>query len=457
MKPNDVVAKETLLDSAIYCWMHDQQEACLWGIITLDAPLSDDIIEKVLAISIECVPIISSRLKRGLWGGKWLFVDPGDLRRLIARHTASNKKEAEQLLKEVIRNQIDTDDPPLVRVTSIDTSDEHYLVLQVHHIVMDGEGSKKYFELFAKIYRELEKDPEWRPAYISAMNRSWFQLTKFLKWRYYPLIPVAAFKDFLMVLKLLFRLKNTASIIMGDRPGHTDSIYPENPLFETIGIKGDELDKIKKNNKGINATINDFIMAALMTTVNDWNAAQGQSFSYVATGYTANLRRWWGWPKGIFANMSVICMVMAGKEELVDAHRALRTLKPKFDNAKKEFGLKELFDHVILFIQPEIAGRLVAYAIVRLVKYTHALTNIGIIPDHAGDFGTSKATSYSLLAPPMPSPNIIFTASGFKNSVTIHMNYNPGHMNPETAGAFLRQFKKNLLSLSKGQIKAATG
>ena len=76
-----------------------------------------------------------------------------------------------------------------------------------------------------------------------------------------------------------------------------------------------------------------------MTTVCQWNTSRGKNFSYVYTSYTANLRKWWGPPDGVFSHMSVLRLVGARREQLTDVKTALKTLKPKFDKAKKEFGL----------------------------------------------------------------------------------------------------------------------
>ncbi len=457
MTPNSIVAKETLMDRAVYHWMHDQKDACLWGLIGLDAPLSDDLIEKTLRLLIKIAPIVSSKQERSLWTGRWVYVEPGDVSSLITRKTASNKKELEAFVKEVINNPIDTDTPPVFRVTSIDSQDEHYLVLQVHHNVVDGEGTKKLFELFAEIYRAVERDPLWQPTHYPEMNRSWFQLTKHLKWYRMLLAPVVNFKEILGIIIFFMRQKKSGNVISGDFPGISESRFTEQPFFETLEIKNNELDQIKKKYTQYHAKINDFIMASLMTTVNSWNKSYGHQFSHVHSGYTANLRRWWGQPEGTFANMSVIRMVAARSEELNDVHQALKTIIPKFNKAKKEFGIKEIWDHVTLMMQPELVSRVLSFLIAKLTRKTHALTNIGIIPESAGDFGRVKALSYSLLAPPLPSPNVIFTASSFNNNLTIHCNCNKIHMTPETAKKFMARFKENFLEFLKNPHEKTVG
>ncbi|MFH2012603.1 MAG: condensation domain-containing protein [Pseudomonadota bacterium] len=448
-KSNTFVAKESTIDRVIHHWMHKQPACCLWGIIGLDEPLSDEIIEKTLEILIDRVPIISARLKKGLWSGYWEFVEPGDIKTLMTKKRASDAKEADRLLNEVIRNSIDADNPPVIRVTSIDLPDDHFFVLQVHHTVMDGEGAKQLFNLFAKIYRELENDPEWLPDNFPVMDRSWFQIAKYLKWHRFLIAPFIAFKEFVIIIYILLNLRKIASVIIGDFPEKNKGFVPENPQMETFVINKNEMETINFRLNREGAKVNDLIMAALMTTVNAWNSACGKRFSRVLSGYTVDLRRWWGQPEGKYANMSAVCIALANTEDLADVHKAIKTLKPKFDKAKKEFGLKELWDVLSLKIQPEVISRIAAFFVNRLVKITHALTNIGIIPESAGNFGRIKARSYSMVAPFFPRPNLFFTATSYKDDLTVHCNFNGTHMRAETARNLMGQFKDNMLEFSR--------
>ena len=449
MRPNAFITKEAVIDRLIHHWMYKQPTSCLWGIIGLNEPLSDEIIENALKILINTVPILSAGLKTRLWHGHWEFVEPGNIKTLITRKTVSDREEANRLLKEIIRNPIAADNPPLIRITSIDLTDDHYLILQVHHYVMDGEGSKQLFALFAEIYRELEKDPRWQPTTCPVMNRSWFQMAKHLKWHRLVMVPVIAFKELLAVISALLKLNTSAAVIIGDFSENNKSFVPENPLIETFLIDDHEIDLIKARLKKEGAKVNDIIMAALMTTVNTWNLACGETFSYVLSIYTINVRRWLGQPEGSFANMSAIYPVVANSDDLVDVHKAIKILKNKFDKSKKNFGLKELWDILSLKIQPELMTKILSFLIVRAVKKTQTLTNIGIIPESAGNFGRLKAKSYSLIAHPMPSPNLLFTASSYKNNLTVHCNFNETHMKPETAKNFMRQFRDNLLAFAR--------
>ncbi len=447
MDRKSFVVKEAAIDRPVHHWMHKQPACCVWGVAELDSPLSDEIIEKALVILINTVPILSARLKKGWWRGYWEFVEPGDMKSLITRKRLSDNKRGKRLLKGVIRNPIDADKPPLIRITSIDLPGEHFFILQVHHTVMDGEGAKQVFNLFAEIYRELERDPQWLPHNYPAMDRDWLQIAKHLNWRTFLMVPFIAFKE-LVALVYILLLRRTASVITGDFPGKNKALYPEDPQTETFLIKETEIKSIKKNLQEHGATLNDLIMSALMTTINTWNSDRGERFSHVFSCYTADLRTWWGPPKGTFTNMSIICTAFAGTEYLSDVRKALKALKPKFDKAKREFGLKEIWDLLILRVQPELISRIAGFLILRLAKKAHALTNIGIIPESTGDFGRVSAKSYSVIAPFFPSPNLIFTVTSFKNDLTVHCNFDGTHIKSETARDFIGRFKDNMLEFA---------
>ena len=102
MRQDAFIAKEAVIDRLIHHWMYKQPTSCLWGIIGLDEPLSDEVIDKALKTLINMAPILSARLKTGLWNGYWKFVEPGNTKALITRKRASDGKEADKILKEAI-------------------------------------------------------------------------------------------------------------------------------------------------------------------------------------------------------------------------------------------------------------------------------------------------------------------------------------------------------------------
>ena len=66
-------------------------------------------------------------------------------------------------LHQVFLNPIDAKKMSMIRIISINGPSTHYFVIQVHHLVVDGEGLKRICVKFAEIYRELSKDDNWHP------------------------------------------------------------------------------------------------------------------------------------------------------------------------------------------------------------------------------------------------------------------------------------------------------
>lgn len=442
MTPDQGITKGTFLDRGLYHWMGEQTTASIWGLIELDVPLSGALMEKSLELLIAAVPTLSARLELGLWRSLWKYVDPGDISRLIRIQDTDTREDADRLLKDVVRNPIDTDAPPLFRITAINAPDVHYLALQVHHLVVDGEGAKQLFMLFAEIYRELAKSPDWQMSSYPVVRRGWGQVMRYAKWRGYLMAPwVHALETISMLGFFLFRRKESSGIIKGDFPEATESAVPVEPYYEGISIDKTSLKKMKK----FNVTINDVMLAALMATVKDWNESLGKSSSRIVTGYTADMRIWWGKPSGTFANLSIVRLLSINAKKVENVYHAVRVVKSKMQKAKKRFGVKEIWDMALMALQPSFFGKMAGRVIPELTKDIHALTNMGIIPDIAGDFGRAKALSYSLLAPPLGSPCVIFSASSYKNHLTIYGNFDAVHLKRETAERFMALLKKNIL------------
>ncbi|MCP4022135.1 MAG: hypothetical protein GY729_09860 [Desulfobacteraceae bacterium] len=441
------ITKEAAMDRLIYHWMSKEPSFCLWGIIELTTSLDDDLIEKTLGILIENVPILSAKLHMGLWNGYWGHTDPGDIRQLITRKTVSDDKQARQIKNECVKNPIDPLASPLIRVISIDGPHKHYLILQVHHLAVDGEGCKQLFNLFAYIYRNLTSNQNWQPDITIDANRSWRQLSAYLKWHQLLMMPVHTFRELFKGLYTMTGFSKTSSRICPKLQDQNRNTLPDEPAMESISLTPKEIDIIKTELQTYSATVNDYLMAALMTTVNHWNKKKTTPFSKVLSGYTIDGRRWLGQPKGTMANMSATHYLVAGISELMDIQTALKAVKPKLDKAKKYLGLRETWDMVSIRMQPELISRTIAFLLPVLMNKMHALTNIGIIPDSAGDFGSAKAVDYSINAPVVPGCCVLFTATSYKNKLTLHVNFNNNYIKKQHIQEFMTLFQTNLTSL----------
>ena len=448
MQQDKNIIKGAFLDRVLYNAMHKKPECSIWVIMTIEAPLDDTVLKNALEQLIKAFPLISSRFEAGLWQSRWVYEDPGDLSRVINRQKVPDNTAADKLLKGVVRNHMDTDILPLVKILSVDSPENHYFIFQVHHIIIDGEGAKRLFSLFAEIYRSLEKNPGFTLSPLPDTNRSLLQMAKHVKWYRWFFAPCSSFNEISLILKFVFKYKRQQWVISNGVSADEKNIGELVPSYDTFTINREELENIRKNTDQYKATINDICMAALMTTVCQWNISWGGEPSCINSIYTIDLRRWLGEPAGTLANMSGSRIISIDAHTLLDVHQALLKIKKEFDSKKKTFGLKELWDNATAMVQPKIMGKIICSQLEEFGGKSHAFSNVGIIPETASDFGSVKGTSCLMNAPVLPGAGIIFTVSGYKGSLTFCCNFNSSYINPEKIKKLLKLFKKNLLLLS---------
>ncbi len=447
MQQDKNIIKGAFLDRVLYSTMHKKPECSIWIIMTMEAPLDDRILKNALELLIKAFPLISSRFEAGLWQSRWVYEDPGDLSKVINRQKVPDKTAADELLNGAVRNHIDTDILPLVKILSVDSPEIHYFIFQIHHMVIDGEGAKRLFSLFAEIYRSLEKNPEFTISPLPDTNRSLLQMAKHVKWYRWFLAPGSSLKEISLILKFVFKYNRQQWVISNGVSTDEKNTGELVPSCDTFTISREELENIRKNTNQYKTTINDICMAALMTTVCQWNISWGGEPSCINSIYTIDLRRWLGEPAGTLANMSGIRIITINAHLLLDVHQALLKIKKKFDSKKKTFGLKELWDNAAAMVQPKIIGKIASSQFEDFGPKSHGLSNVGIIPETACDFGSVKGVSCLMNAPAMPGAGIIFTVSGYKGSLTFCCNFNSSYISPEKIKELLKLFKKNLLLL----------
>lgn len=451
LKPGDRISTAPVVDRFIKAWMEDKPEYCLWGIARLDRPLSDGLIARSLTNLVKLVPVLSALPLFNFWGGYWEYREPGDLSRQVARKRVDSREEFEAALSAVSRIGIDPRREPSVKALSIDGPDCHAFVLIIHHLSVDGESVKRLLDLFAHCYREVEQDPGWEPGGAINMNRSWWQLIRKLSWwrflhgpfYYYYLF-------FIFIMQSLFG--KISSVIRGDRPGPFTHLTPKEPNFETLTLERETVSQVQKSPSVKGATINDTMMAAMLSAACTWNRERGEKFSRIRTVYPANLRRWWGEPEGAIGNMSCLNVICERADRLAEPRMALKTMRARLDRQKRVMGNDAYWNIASLRLLPPVCWNPIA-ALFRklLLKATSkgmGMTNIGVIPESAGDFGSARALSYHILAPMFPARGVLFTVTGYKGVVTVDMNYDGDYLDRATARAFLERFRETYLAFA---------
>ncbi|MCI5165915.1 MAG: hypothetical protein D3903_07430 [Candidatus Electrothrix sp. GM3_4] len=443
-------------DQVVWNLVDDQDLFCIWAIASLTEPLQDALVEQSLKYLLQTIPILNARPVTTWFSGKWQLLARENVDDLIVRVQTANDAEAEakteEQLQKVFTNPIKAKDAAMIRLYSIDGPEKNYFVIQVHHLVVDGEGLKRICVQFAEIYRAVYRDPSWEPVNVLDPCRSLGQILGQAP----PSRFLAALSTYLVGLVNLlakiipalrqrkktggYRLINTAE---------TDNDLSEASLsafFTSIVFEQEVMLEAKAFTKRRSVTLHDLLMTSFSLATMEWNKERKDERNWLRFSYTANLRRWWGEPSGTFGNFSLILTHEEVFHNLQSPAQALAATKAKLDQEKKIIGLDSFFVTMLLPALPYFLIRrsslYLKEKMLAFARQNQAMTNIGIIPEQACDFGHSKAEGYSLLAPTIAGGCLLFTISTYKNVMTLHLGCTEDALSKEDGQDFLRLWKK---------------
>jgi NRPS condensation-like uncharacterized protein len=423
---------------------------CIWGIASLEEPLKDDLIKKALGYLIQTIPVLNSKPITNWLYGYWQFIEKENVGNLILRTKTETDEEAKEELNKVFLNPIKAKELSMIRIISIDGPLKHYFVIQVHHLAVDGEGLKRICVRFAEIYQELYKDKEWKPFGILDPCRSWRQIAINFNIRHLWLILKACIINIYGMITSI--LQNRINYKLIDDSGVDEkSDIQSPPYFESIIVEQESMSRLKAFTKSQHVTVNDILMTSLSLATMKWNKDRGDDREWLRFGYTVNLRRWWGEPNGTFGNFSAILIHDEISANLQDPPIALANIKSKVDKLKKWIGLDYFVIAMIVKLMPYfLVSRFSLWLkkkLFELLKHAHAMTNIGIVFEEAGDFGHTKAIGYSFLAPTFPGGCILYTVTTYKNVTTIYLGCSEDYLKKESAKSFLLLWKQMIIKV----------
>jgi len=440
----------TGLDQIVWNMVNDQDAFCIWGISTLRTPLKDDLLEKALTYLMAVIPILNCKPQWNWFSGHWKFIEKKDAADLISRITTKTDEDADERLHDLYTNPVDSTKISMIRLISIDGPSRHYFILQVHHVVVDGEGLKRLCVRFAEIYRELHQDSNWKPDTILDPERSWRQMAKTFGLNHIWLIHKALCINSYEVIRSRI-LKRTRYTLIRDLSTDEKSISPASLFFKGVVVEKEIMLQLKKFGKDNHYTVNDILMTSFSLAIHEWNKNRGDDREWLKFGYTANMRRWWGEPSGTFGNYSVVLLFEEMNKNLKDPATALSSITKKMNTVKKRIGLDLFAILACLKFMPYFCIRSISISLkeklLTFLNHNHAMTNIGIVFEEAGDFVHTEALNYSILAPTCPGGCTVFTITTYKNTTTIYIGSDENCFQPETAETFLGLWKQKLVEV----------
>ncbi len=120
----------------------------------------------------------------------------------------------------------------------------------------------------------------------------------------------------------------------------------------------------------------------------------------------------------------------------------LKNLLPEFRKLKRRnLGAAGVYElrKMTLGLPPRVTRHWMipmARRAVRGLQRSFMLTNMGIIPDEAGDYGDIKAIAMSMWAPVFPAPHMYMSATSYAGALTLTLSYDGSGLSEEAADEF---------------------
>lgn len=374
-------------------------------LMDLEGPLDPDRLLHALRLALDAEPVLGCRfVPRWIWP-YWERLDRVDPAHLL---------KTDQTVEEFLGADFDEKQHPQVQAL---LAKDNRLVLKVNHQAADAGGTKEVGYLVARMYRELGKNPSFRPE-PNLGSRS-------LKQVYRRFIP----RRFFGLLGRVFRelwgnirpFKSMNWLSSSERTGA--------PVYVFKHLSKERLDAARSRVAEIGPTLNDLIVAASLRAIakhTNWD----QDGVLRLTG-TVDLRRYLPERKAqAICNLSSFYFVNLGHDLGADFTETLTRVKQQIDRLKTDyFGLSFIFGGY-LALHPyypfALTKRIMRWFfryLLRKRNFPAAMTNMGEIDDHLLDFGSPRIAS-AFLAVPVSNPPILAPGlTGFRNSLTISAGF----------------------------------
>ncbi|MED3966048.1 non-ribosomal peptide synthetase, partial [Niallia taxi] len=179
--------------------------------------------------------------------------------------SCENYKDKIKKCSEEIQSSIDLENGPLVKAGLFRTSEGDYLLIAIHHLVIDGVSWRILFEDFADSYNKVLNGEE-----IVLQGKT----NSFKDWGLY-LQKLAKSEDFQNEIFYWKKIEENYKPLKADyQYGEYRSKQKYVQSIEIELSKKDTEELLKNTNKAYNTEINDILLTALGLTIQDWTSEE---------------------------------------------------------------------------------------------------------------------------------------------------------------------------------------
>lgn len=411
----------------------------LWGVWDLPGRLDETRLRRAIDCLLDRAPVLKCRLERGFWRDRFVPMEDLDREALLVVDECADAADKSRVTDRIVDTVLDIEKGPGVRLHYLHGDGSSRLILHLHHLFADGRGMVNLMTELARIYTRLEQEPDYRPEVPLETTRGLWQIVRRLTLKNWLLMGASAFVE--QILKSLVTPGQLEPLAMDKNPAITGRLGRARHLC--IVIDASAVDGIKRWCRALDAKVNDFLMTAVMVAIARWNREAGTpAAKYLPLVFAADMRRRWAPGAGPVANLSTAHRFWLKKDEISGFESTARIIKRRIDGMKSlGLGLDGIAAVLSLGWIPTGLARVLFKPVFSYMAKTmfHAsgLTNIGPIPDEAGRFGKDVvAGRCSIIVPIFPAKNVLFSATTYRNNITLEMSYDGAGLSDEAARAF---------------------
>ena len=382
-------------------------------VLAMDGRFDKKLLTRAIRLSLDTEPHLGCRFVPGWWRACWERME--NLREdscFKVQSTADPSRDLIHFLAEPITSL----EGPQVNALLL-RSDKDTLCLKFSHFAGDAWAVKQYSYLLASIYRRLTITPDFVPEPNLTGSRSMRQISSLL-----------SSADQCRILRR--GLRDIKDNLMAGSPCTFPAkmAEPSGRTYVIRRIGPEKLEKIVRSIKPLSATINDYMMAALLRALHHFNKSKDDRALGLVV--TADLRRYLPDDRqSPLCNLSGWVFPNIGKNPGKDIRDTCRSVTKVMNRLKADYiGLGSFPMLAIgnkslpLSWAKKIFERVMTPAFKR-AQIAPSLTNMGLIDDKKLDFGNVRVKEAFLLPPIVMPAYWAAGLSGFKNSLTLSSGF----------------------------------
>jgi NRPS condensation-like uncharacterized protein len=374
-------------------------------IVNLEKNLDIERLDKSLHLCLDAAPLLGCRFVPRWFRPYWQRLEQENL-------STCNLIEQGGSLNDFIHQRMDPTAGPQIKAMVTPFNGGQQLVVKVNHQIVDGAGVKEIGYMLADIYNTLDQNPAYRPEPDLGSRGIWRVFRNYLPMHFFSLMASAR-----RMKKLARRTRTNLSFpTKYNLDGKSEHVIK---FIEPTIVAG-----VRRTARSIGATLNDFLVAAMLRAAArqfDW---QGQNDLRLIG--TVDLRRHIKpWSGSTLCNLSSFYLVDLERELGNSIIDTAARVKAKIDGLKQDYiGLGLSFGNYLSALPyPFVLFRYLTNLVLKkawsLGSYPIGLTNGGSLDENRLIFkGNNIEYAYFISLVNKP-PTFTCSLSSYRDKITL--------------------------------------